>query len=100
MDSPSSAISGAALPRSRGRVVGQDGRMRFGLQVGYWAAGPPPGALEAVLAADAAGLDSVWTAEAYGSDAFTPLAWWVSRTSYVRMGNGVGEGFGRSTAVT
>jgi F420-dependent oxidoreductase-like protein len=32
------------------------------------------------------GYDSVWTAEAYGSDALTPLAWWGSRTSRIRLG--------------
>ncbi|HLS26391.1 MAG TPA: LLM class F420-dependent oxidoreductase, partial [Beutenbergiaceae bacterium] len=74
--------------------------MRFGLQVGYWAAGPPPGALEAVLAADATGLDSVWTAEAYGSDAFTPLAWWGSRTSSVRLGTGVAQMSARTPTAT
>ena len=44
--------------------------------LGYWKAGPPAGALEAVQEAERLGFDSVWTAEAYGSDAFTPLAWW------------------------
>src|SRR5690625_6648267 len=74
--------------------------MRFGLQVGDWAAGPPPGAREAVLAADAPGLDSVWTAEAYGSDAFTPLAWWGSRTSSVRLGTGVAQMSARTPTAT
>ena len=50
--------------------------MRLGYHTGYWSAGPPPGAQEAVLGAEQLGFDSVWTAEAYGSDAFTPLAWW------------------------
>ena len=50
--------------------------MRLGYHTGYWSAGPPPGAQEAVLGAEQLGFDSVWTAEAYGSDALTPLAWW------------------------
>ena len=36
--------------------------------------------------ADRLGYDSVWTAESYGSDALTPLAWWGSRTERVRLG--------------
>ena len=54
--------------------------MRLGYHTGYWSAGPPPGAQEAVLGAEQLGFDSVWTAEAYGSDALTPLAWWGART--------------------
>ena len=54
--------------------------MKLGLQLGYWGAGPPANAPEQVAEAERLGFDSVWTAEAYGSDALTPLAWWGSRT--------------------
>jgi F420-dependent oxidoreductase-like protein len=60
--------------------------LKLGLQLGYWGAGPPAGAGELVEEAERLGYDSVWTAEAYGSDALTPLAWWGSRTSRVRLG--------------
>jgi alkanesulfonate monooxygenase SsuD/methylene tetrahydromethanopterin reductase-like flavin-dependent oxidoreductase (luciferase family) len=60
--------------------------MKIGLQMGYWGAGPPPNAVELVLEADRLGYDSVWTAESYGSDALTPLAWWGSQTERVRLG--------------
>jgi F420-dependent oxidoreductase-like protein len=60
--------------------------MKIGLQLGYWGAGPPPNAVEQVEEAERLGFDSVWTAESYGSDALTPLAWWGSRTSRVRLG--------------
>jgi F420-dependent oxidoreductase-like protein len=60
--------------------------MKLGLQMGYWGAGPPAGALELVLEAERLGFDSVWTAESWGSDALTPLAWWGSRTSTIRLG--------------
>ncbi|MGA2036262.1 MAG: LLM class flavin-dependent oxidoreductase, partial [Acidimicrobiales bacterium] len=60
--------------------------LKLGLQLGYWGAGPPIGAAELVDNAERLGFDSVWTAEAYGSDALTPLAWWGSRTSRVRLG--------------
>jgi F420-dependent oxidoreductase-like protein len=65
--------------------------MRLGYHTGYWSAGPPVGAQEAVLAAERLGFDSVWTAEAYGSDALTPLAWWGSRTSRIRLGTAIAQ---------
>ena len=60
--------------------------LKLGLQLGYWGAQPAPEALAQVEEAERLGFDSVWTAEAYGSDAISPLAWWGSRTSRVRLG--------------
>ena len=65
--------------------------MKLGLQLGYWGAGMPPNAAEMVVAADEAGYDSVFTAESWGSDVFTPLAWWGSATSRVRLGTAVAQ---------
>src|ERR1700751_293218 len=65
--------------------------MRIAVSVGYWSAGPPPGAQELFEAADHAGVDQIWTAEAYGSDAWTPLAWYGSRTSRVALGTAVSQ---------
>ena len=48
--------------------------LKLGLNTGYWAGGPPHGAAEAVAEAEKLGFDSIWTAEAYGSDCLTPLA--------------------------
>ncbi len=62
------------------------GELKLGLQLGYWGAQPPVNAPELVTEAENLGFDSVWTAEAYGSDALTPLAWWGSRTNRVRLG--------------
>lgn len=74
--------------------------MRLGFHTGYWSAGPPPGAAEAVVRADELGLDSVWTAEAYGSDALTPLAWWGATTSRVRLGTGIMQMSARTPTAT
>ena len=63
--------------------------LKLGLNTGYWMAGPPPGAAEAIAAADELEYDSIWTAEAYGSDALTPLAWWGSATKNVRLGTAI-----------
>ncbi len=60
--------------------------LKLGLQLGYWGSGPPANATELVDEAERLAFDSVWTAEAYGSDALTPLAWWGSRTRRVRLG--------------
>jgi F420-dependent oxidoreductase-like protein len=60
--------------------------VKLGLQIGYWGAGPPAGALDQILEAERLGFDSVWTAESWGSDALTPLAWWGSHTTTLRLG--------------
>lgn len=74
--------------------------LRFGLHTGYWSAGPPPGMAQAVTWADAHGMDSVWTAEAYGSDAFTPLAWWGASTSRIRLATGIAQLSARTPTAT
>ena len=74
--------------------------MRIGIQTGYWSRKPPKGIQQSILAADRLGLDSVWTAEAYGSDAFTPLAWWGSRTRNVRLGTGIAQMAARTPTAT
>jgi F420-dependent oxidoreductase-like protein len=63
--------------------------MKLGLLLGYWGAGPDPGTLDLVREAERLGFDSVWTAEAYGSDALTPLAWYGAHTSRLRLGTAV-----------
>ncbi|WP_420041072.1 LLM class F420-dependent oxidoreductase [Gordonia sp. MP11Mi] len=65
--------------------------MRLGLQLGYWGAGPIEKAADLVVAAEGAGFDSVFTAESWGSDCYTPLAWWGSQTSRVRLGTAVAQ---------
>src|SRR6201990_585453 len=63
--------------------------MKLGLQLGYWQAGPPTNHAELVAAAEESGYDAIFTAEAWGSDAFTPLAWWGRETSRVRLGTSI-----------
>jgi F420-dependent oxidoreductase-like protein len=65
--------------------------MKLGLQLGYWGAQPPRQDLELIAAAEEAGFDAVFTAEAWGSDAYTPLAWWGSQTKRVRLGTSVAQ---------
>ena len=80
--------------------MARDGSLKLGLNLGYWVGGPPPGAAEAIAEADRLGLDSVWFAEAYGSDCLTPLAWWGSRTSNIRLGTAVAQMSARQPAAT
>jgi F420-dependent oxidoreductase-like protein len=65
--------------------------VRTAVTAGYWGAGPSPDAADLFEAAERLGIDQVWTAEAYGSDAWTPLAWYGSRTSRVRLGTAVSQ---------
>jgi len=75
-------------------------QLKLGLTTGYWSAGPPGGALEAVKEAERLGYDSIWTAEAYGSDALTPLAWWGAHTERVKLGTGIIQISARTPAAT
>jgi F420-dependent oxidoreductase-like protein len=70
----------------------------LGLNTGYWTSGPPPGADEAVAEADRLGFHSIWTAEAYGSDVLTPLAWWGSSTQNVQLGTAIMQMSARAPA--
>ncbi|HVV10584.1 LLM class F420-dependent oxidoreductase [Amycolatopsis sp.] len=63
--------------------------MKLGYHIGYWSSGPPAGALDAITTAEELGFDSVWTAEGYGSDAFTPLAWWGAATERIKLGTNI-----------
>lgn len=74
--------------------------MKLGLQLGYWGRGPVPGTLEAVQEAEAMGFDSLWTAEAWGSDALTPLAWYGSHTSRLKLGQSITQMSARTPAAT
>lgn len=67
----------------------QNSDLKLGLQLGYWGSKPPTRFVEMAQQAEQLGYDSVWTAEAYGSDALTPLAWIGAQTSRIRLGTGV-----------
>ncbi|MDY7102419.1 MAG: LLM class F420-dependent oxidoreductase [Actinomycetota bacterium] len=74
--------------------------MKLATGAGYWSAGPPDGALDGLLEAERLGYDSFWTAEAYGSDALTPLAWWGSRTERIRLGTSIIQMSARTPTAT
>src|SRR5205809_4793769 len=62
--------------------------MKLGLSIGYSGAELKL-PVDTVLLAERLGFDSVWTAEAYGSDAITPLAYLAALTKRIRLGTGI-----------
>jgi len=74
--------------------------LKLGLQLGYWSATPPQGWVDLARRAEALGFDSVWTAEAYGSDALTPLAYLAALTTRIRLGTGICQISARTPTAT
>jgi F420-dependent oxidoreductase-like protein len=75
--------------------------MKLGVHIGYWGLGlSREDQLEIVQEAERLGYDSVWTAEAYGSDAATILGWIAGQTSRIRIGSAIFQIPGRSPAMT
>jgi F420-dependent oxidoreductase-like protein len=75
--------------------------MKLGVHIGYWGLGlTRQDQLEIVLEAERLGFDSVWAAEAYGSDAATILGWIAGQTSRIRIGSAIFQMPGRSPAMT
>lgn len=74
--------------------------MKLGLGLGYWGSGQPEGQAELVALAEELDYDSVWTAEAYGSDALTPLAWMGAATTKLRLATGIVQLSARTPTAT
>ncbi|WP_409472433.1 LLM class F420-dependent oxidoreductase [Streptomyces sp. HC307] len=74
--------------------------MRLGLALGYWGRGPSPDHVALAREAERLGYDSVWTAESWGSDAFTPLTWIATHTSTIKLGTAVAQMAARSPTTT
>ena len=74
--------------------------MKLGYNTGYWSAGPPEGVEKVVAECDKLGFEHIWTAEAYGSDALSPLAWWGANTKNVKLGTAIMQMSARTPAAT
>ncbi|GAA1598507.1 MULTISPECIES: LLM class F420-dependent oxidoreductase [Streptomyces] len=74
--------------------------MRLGLALGYWGRGPDPAHLALATEAERLGYSSVWTAEAWGSDAFTALTWIAAHTSRILLGTAVAQMAARTPTAT
>ncbi|MCX4525647.1 MULTISPECIES: LLM class F420-dependent oxidoreductase [unclassified Streptomyces] len=74
--------------------------MRLGLALGYWGRGPGTDHLDLATEAENLGYHSVWTAEAWGSDAFTPLTWIAAHTTRIRLGTAIAQMAARTPTAT
>ncbi len=75
--------------------------MKLGLHIGYWGLGlTSQDQLALVQEAERLGYDSVWAAEAYGSDAATVLGWLAAGTSRIKLGSAIFQMPARSPAMT
>ncbi len=74
--------------------------LKLGVQLGYWGAQPPKGFVELTVEAERLGYDCVFTAESWGSDAFTPLAWIGAHTSKIRLATAVVQLSARTPTAT
>ena len=73
--------------------------MRLGLNCGYWGASAAD-SVALARAAEEADFHSVWTAEAYGSDAVTTLTWLAAKTTRINVGTAIMQMTARVPAMT
>lgn len=76
------------------------GDLKLGWHIGYWGRAMPEGIPDAVAEVERLGFDSMWTAESWGSDAISPLAWWGSATTRLRLGTNLLNVSARTPAAT
>ncbi len=74
--------------------------LKLGLQLGYWGAQPHPDLIPVAQEAEKLGFDSIFTAEAWGSDAFTPLAYIAGHTERIKLGTSVVQLSARTPTAT
>lgn len=73
--------------------------MKLGLNIGYFGTAIADD-FTIISTVEDLGYDSVWTAEAYGSDALTPLAWIAAKTERIKIGSAVFQMPARTPAMT
>jgi len=95
------AYGTASPPAKKSLPLKGNLRMKLGVHLGYWGLGlSSQDQLGIVHEAERLGYDSVWTAEAYGSDAATVLGWLAGQTTKIRLGSGIFQMPARSAAMT
>jgi len=73
--------------------------MKLGLNIGYFGTAIADD-FTLIATAEELGFDSVWTAEAYGADALTPLAWVAAKTDRIKVGSAVFQMPARTPGMT
>ena len=76
------------------------GSLKLGLQLGLWGARPPDDIVATAQEAERLGFDAIFTAEAWGADAFTPLAWIGASTERIRLGTSIAPLSARTPTAT
>ncbi len=74
--------------------------LKLGLMTGYWGAQPPSDLIGVAKRAEALGYWGIFTAEAYGSDALTPLAWVGAHTERIKLGTAIVQLSARTPTAT
>ncbi|MCB1028643.1 MAG: LLM class F420-dependent oxidoreductase [Microthrixaceae bacterium] len=74
--------------------------LNLGLMWGYWGQLPPPNLVELTQEAERLEFTSVWTAESWGSDAFSPLAYLAAVTERIQLGTAVAQLAARTPTAT
>ena len=74
--------------------------LKLGMRMGYWGAGPDPRMIPVAQEAERLGYDAIFTAEAWGSDVFTPLSWIGAHTDRIRLGTAVAQLSARTPTAT
>src|ERR1700679_360605 len=97
----SPSLGPASVPGNDSLRLKGNLHMKLGVHIGYWGLGlSSDDQLNIVQEAERLGYDSVWAAEAYGSDTATVLGWLAGQTSTIRLGSGIFQMPGRSAAMT
>ncbi|MFM8381121.1 MAG: LLM class flavin-dependent oxidoreductase, partial [Actinomycetota bacterium] len=74
--------------------------MKLGWHIGYWGRSMPAGVPATLSMIEGLGYDSVFTAESWGSDAISPLAWWGAGTTRLRLCTNIVQISARTPAAT
>ena len=74
--------------------------LKLGLMTGYWRAQPPKNLIDLAQRAESLGYCGFFTAEAYGSDALTPLAWVGAHTKKIKLGTAIVQISARTPTAT
>ena len=74
--------------------------LKLGLMTGYWGSQPPKSLIKTAQRAEALGYFGFFTAEAYGSDALTPLAWVGAHTKNIKLGTAIVQISARTPTAT
>ncbi|NDB05145.1 MAG: LLM class flavin-dependent oxidoreductase, partial [Acidimicrobiia bacterium] len=74
--------------------------LKLGWHIGYWGRSMPVGVPDTLKMIEALGYDSVFTAESWGSDAISPLAWWGAGTTKLRLATNIVQISARTPTAT